>query len=83
MCGVIRQNIRQQCRRHALRLRWRISTCVLQSMRESSKEAAIARWFTAEVGISFFDKQDSLGRPRAAFYLDPAAAITWSKCARP
>src|SRR6266481_4220050 len=37
----------------------------------------------SEVGISFFDKQDGLGRPRSALNLDPAAAITWRKRARP
>ncbi len=41
------------------------------------------RRFTSEVGISFFDKQDSLGRLRSALHLDPAAAITWRKRARP
>ena len=81
--GVIRQNIREQCPRHALRLSRRISTCVLQSVREGSKETPIVRRFTSEVGISFFDKQDSLGRPRSALHLDPAAAITWRKRARP
>src|SRR5258708_7684646 len=56
---------------------------MLQSVREASKEALIIRRFTSEVGISFFDKHDSLGRPRSALHLDPAAAITWRKSARP
>src|SRR6202035_595107 len=34
-------------------------------------------------GISFFDKHDSLGRPRSALHLNPVAAITWLKRARP
>src|SRR5260370_25076161 len=70
-------------RRHSLRLSRRISTCVLQSVREGGKETPIVRRCTSEVGISFFDKQDRLGRPRSAIYLDPADAITWSKRARP
>src|SRR5438132_2530846 len=79
---VIRQNIWEQCPRHALRLSRRISTCVLQSVREGSKETLIVRRFTSEVGISFFDKYDRLCRPRSALCLDPAA-ITWRKRARP
>ena len=49
---VIRQNIWEQCARHALRLSRRISTCVLQSVREAGKETLIVRRFTSEVGIS-------------------------------
>src|ERR1700674_4735210 len=82
-CRVIRQNIWEQCPRHALRISRRISTRVLQSVREGSKETPVVRRFTSEVGISFFDKQDSLGRPRSALHLDPGAAITWRKRARP
>src|SRR5713226_1532044 len=80
---IIRHNIWEQCPRHALRLSRRISTCVLQGVREASKETPIVRRFTSEVGISFFDKHDSLGRPRSALHLDPATAITWRKRARP
>src|SRR6202166_3853734 len=80
---VIRHNIWEQCPRHALRLSRRISICVLQSVREASKETPIVRRFTSEVGISFFDKHDSLGRPRSALHLSPATAIPWRKCARP
>src|SRR6266853_861451 len=80
---IIRHNIWEQCPRHALRLSLRISTCVLQSVREASKEPPIVRRFTSEVGISFFDKHDSLGRPRSPLHLNPATAITWRKRARP
>src|SRR6476646_8827171 len=80
---VIRQNIWKQCSRHSLRFRQRISTCVLQSVRECSKETPIVRRRTSEVGISFFDKYDRLRRPRSALYLDPAAAIPWRKSSRP
>src|SRR6266849_7580138 len=80
---VIRQNIWEQCSRYALRLGRRISTCVLQSVREGSKETLIVRRFTSEVGISFFDKYDRLRRPGSALHLDPATAITWRKRARP
>ena len=79
---VIGQNIWEQCPRHALRLSRRISTCVLQSVGEGSKETLIVRRFTSEVGISFFDKNDRLRRPGSALYLDPATII-WRKRARP
>src|SRR6267143_3263336 len=79
---VIRQNIWEQCPRRALRLSRRISTCVLQSVREGNKETLIVRRFTSEVGISFFDKYDRLRRPGSALHLDPAAII-WRKRARP
>src|SRR6202166_3916666 len=80
---VIRHNIWEQCPRHAPRLSRRISTCVLQSVREASKETRIVLRLTSEVGISFFHKHDSLGRPRSALHLNPATAITWRKRARP
>src|ERR1700731_5427221 len=83
MPRLIRHNIWEQCPRHALRLSRRISTCVLQSVCEASKETPIVRRFTCEVGISFFDKHDSLGRPRSALHLNPAAAVTWRKRSRP
>src|SRR6202023_4151741 len=76
---VIRQNIWEQCPRHALRLSRRISTRVLQSVREASKEAPIVLRFTSEVGISFFDKHDSLGRSRSTLHLDPATTVTTCK----
>src|SRR4029077_12896426 len=57
--------------------------CVLQSVREGSKETLIVRRFTREVGIFFFDKYYRLRRPRSALHLDPASAITWRKRARP
>lgn len=79
---VIKQNIREQCPRHALRLSRRISTRVLQSVREGSNETFIVRRFTSKVGISLFDKYDRLRRPRSALHLDPAA-ITSRKRARP
>src|SRR5882724_6158369 len=82
-CRVVRQNIWEQCPRHALRLSRRISTGVLQSVREGSKETLIARRFTSEVGISFFDKYDRLRRPGSALHLDPAAITIWRKGARP
>src|SRR6266404_2533904 len=80
---VIGQNIWEQCRRHALRLGRRISTCVLQSVREGSKETPIGRRFTSEVGISFLDKYHCLRGPGSAFDLTPATAIIWCKRARP
>src|SRR6267378_2562174 len=80
---VIRQNIREQCPCHALCLGRRISTRVLKSVREGSKETLIVRRFTREVGIFFFDKYYRLRRPRPALHLDPTAAITWRKRARP
>src|SRR6267378_6745026 len=80
---VIRQNIWEQCRRHALRLGRSISTCVLQSVREGSKETPIGRRFTSEVGISFLDKYHRLRGPGSAFDLTPATTIIWRKRARP
>src|SRR5438309_10450115 len=56
---------------------------MLQSVREGSKEPPIVRRFTREVGLSVFDVQDSLRRPRSALRLDPAAASTWRKRACP
>jgi hypothetical protein len=56
---------------------------VLQSVREASKETPIVRWFTSEVGISFFNKHDSLSRPRSTLYLDPATAVAKRKRSRP
>jgi hypothetical protein len=56
---------------------------VLQSVREASKETPIVRRFTSEVGISFFNKHDSLSRPRSALHLDPATAVTKRKRSRP
>src|SRR5438270_1428489 len=79
---LIRQNIWEQCPRHALRLSRRISTCVLQSVREGGKETLIVRRFTRKVGIFLFDKYDRLRRPGSALRLGPAA-ITWRKRARP
>src|SRR5205814_4579788 len=61
----------------------RISTRVLQSVREASKETPIVRRFTSEVGVSFFDQHDSLSRSRSTLHLDPAAAVTWPKRSRP
>jgi hypothetical protein len=72
---VIEQNVWQQCPRHALRLGRRISSRVLQRVREASKETPIVCRFTSEVGISFFDKDDRLRRPGSALHLNPAAAI--------
>src|SRR6266403_2900003 len=80
---VIRQNIWEQCRRHALRLGRSISTCVLQSVREGSKETPIGRRFTSEVGISFLDKYHRLRGPGSALDLTPATTIMWRKRARP
>src|SRR5260370_6667585 len=80
---VIRQNIWEQCRRHALRLGRSISTCVLQSVREGSKKTPIGRRFTSEVGISFLDKYHCLRGPGSAFDLTPATTIIWCKRARP
>src|SRR6266403_1466390 len=56
---------------------------VFQSVREGGNKTPIVHRFTSEVGISFFDKYDRLRRPGSALHLDPAAAITWRKCARP
>src|SRR5258708_8617554 len=61
---VIRQNIREQCPCHALCLGWRISTCVLKSVREGSKETLIVRRFTRGVGIFFFYKYYVFRSPR-------------------
>ena len=80
---VVRQNIWEQCRRHALRLGRSISTCVLQSVREGSKETPIGRRFTSEVGLSFLDKYHRLRGPGSAFDLKPATTIIWRKRARP
>src|SRR4029077_4324660 len=80
---VVRQNVWEQCSRHSLRLRRRISPCVLKSVREPGKEAPIMRGLTRKVGISFFDKYDRLCRTGSALYLDPCAAITWRKRAGP
>src|SRR5260370_20014638 len=80
---VIRQNIWEQCSRHALRLGRSISTCVLQSVREGSKKTPICRRFTSEVGISFLDKYHRLRGPGSAFDLKPATTIVWRKRARP
>src|SRR5580704_173732 len=80
---VIRQNIWEQCRRHALRLGRSISTCVLQSVREGSKETPVCLRFTAEVSISFLDKYHRLRRPGPAFDLTPATAIIWCQRACP
>src|ERR1700722_15604954 len=68
---VIRQNIWEQCRRHTLRLGRSISTCVLQSVREGSKETPIGRRFTFEVVSSFLDKYPRLRGPASAFALTP------------
>src|SRR5882672_8245753 len=80
---VIRQNIWEQCPRHALCLGWRISTCVLQSVREGSKETPIGRRFTPEVGTSFLDKYHRLRGPGSAFDLTPATTIIWRQRAGP
>jgi hypothetical protein len=80
---VIRQNIWEQRPRDALRLSRRISTGVLQGVREGGKETPIVCWRTSEVGVSFFYKYDRLRRPRSALNLDPTAAITRRKRARP
>src|SRR5258708_10170774 len=80
---LIRQNIWEQCPRHALRLGRRISTCVLQSVREASNETPIVRRFTSEVGISFFDKYYRSRKPGSALHLDLAAATTARKRPRP
>src|SRR5260370_11089091 len=80
---VIRQNIWEQCRGQALRLGRSISTCVLQSVREGSKETLICRRFTPEVGISFLDKYHRLRGPGSAFDLTPATTIIWRQRAGP
>jgi hypothetical protein len=56
---------------------------VLQSVREASKETPIILWFATEVGISFFNKHDSLSRPRSTLHLDPTTAVTKRKRSRP
>src|SRR6266849_6160131 len=80
---VIRQNIWEQCPRHALRLGRSISTCVLQSVREGSKKTPIGRRFTSEVGTSFLDKYHRLRGPGSAFDLTPATTIIWRQRAGP
>src|ERR1700732_546331 len=55
---VVRQNIWEQCPCHTLRLSRRISTGVLQSVREGSKETLIVRRFTSEVGTCLFVHTD-------------------------
>src|SRR5260370_25092887 len=78
---AIRQNIWEQCSRYALRLDPRISTCVLQSVSERSKDTLIVRRLTSEVGISFCDKSDRLRSTGSALHLDPDAII-WPTRAR-
>src|SRR5438270_137820 len=80
---IIRQNIWEQCSGYTLRLSRRVSASVLQCVCEGSKEASIVHWFASKVRISFFDKQDGLGRSRSAFHLDPPAVTIWRKSARP
>src|SRR5207244_8602092 len=76
-------DIREQRPRHALRLSRRVSTRVLQSVREAGQKTLIARRLTSEVGISFFDQHDSLGRTRSPLHLDPATAATRRQRSRP
>src|SRR2546428_13377487 len=80
---VVKQNIWKQCPRHSPRLSGRISTRMLQSVREGSKEPPIVRRFTREVRLSVFDEQYSLLRPRSLLRLDPPPALTWRKLACP
>src|SRR6267378_444342 len=80
---VIRQNVWEQCPRHALCLGRRISPCVFQSVREGWNKSRVVCRFAREVGIFFFDKYYRLRRPRTALHLDPTAAIIWHKRARP
>src|SRR5882672_1258283 len=80
---IVRQNIWKQCPCDPLRLGRRISTRMLQSVREGGKKPLIVPRFPREVGTSVLDKQDSLRRPRSALRLDPAAAMAWHKRARP
>jgi hypothetical protein len=57
--------------------------CAPERARSPSKEALIIRRFTSEVGISFFNKHDSLSRPRSGLHLDPATAVSKRKRSRP
>src|SRR6267142_141619 len=80
---VVKQDIWEQCPRYPPRLSRRISTHVLQSVCESSKETPILSRFTREVGIPLFGKQDRLRRTCSALRLDETAAIACRERARP
>jgi hypothetical protein len=73
--GIVGQDIRQQCPCHPPRFLGRITTCVLQRVREDGNETGIIRRLTAEVGSVFrTGKEDSLLRPRAPVRLNPFPA---------
>jgi hypothetical protein len=50
--GIIGQEIWQQRDRHPHGILWRVSTGMLQGVREVGNETRIACWFTRQVGIS-------------------------------
>src|SRR5262249_1636716 len=69
------QNVRQQCACYSPCFRRRISTCVLQRVRENRNEAGVAGRLSREVGISFLaGKKYRLLRQRAPISLNPSAA---------
>src|SRR6266849_4060125 len=79
-----RKEIWQQCPCHPRGVRQRISTGVLQRVREAGNETRIVRRFAREIGVSLpVDKQDSLRRPSSALRLDPAASLAWGQRAGP
>jgi hypothetical protein len=70
--GIVGQDVRQQCPCHALRFLRRITTRVLQRVREDGNETGIIRRLTGEiVSVLRAGKKDSLLRPRAAVCLKP------------
>src|ERR1700686_3995819 len=69
---VVGQYVRQQFPCRPARVLRRISTGVLERVRESGDETAIVCRLTREVGISLrTDEQDSLRGQRTAIRLDP------------
>ena len=82
--GIIGQEIWEQCPRDPLCFQRRISTGVLERVREAPNETCVVRRFPREVVISLpIDKYDSLRRPRPALRLDPAAPLTRAQRAGP
>src|SRR6266436_6045624 len=74
---IVGQYVRQQFPCRPARVLRRISTGVLQRVRESGDETAIVCRLTREVGISLrTDEQDSLRGQRAAIRLDTLPART-------
>src|SRR5262249_24771605 len=69
--GIIRQYFRQQHRGGPLRLVRLISSCMLESVRENGKEAAVVHRLAREVGVPVLaGEEDGLCRQRTAIDLD-------------